>query len=300
MACGSSSANPLPMESKMANPRKRCPTARLRSRLVRGATHPSRNREGAAPLLALAAVLLALPLAGGAGPKDAGDAGTVPQRVQAELAAAHRARSRLAEEKQAWAREKERLELLVSAVRRRAERLHAEAERDRAARKDLKNKVDALSAKRERLQAVEALLDALAERLEKDLQTLAEASLPGLVPPDTAAGVTDPARRLDAAVARLEETEARLGTATVEIVTGVLNGREVTVKLLRTGNAAAWWTSLDGGRAGTARREGERLVLAPTDSPEAARAIRKAVAVAEGRAAPDWAVLPAEHLDLKK
>ena len=248
------------------------------------------------PLLALAAVLLALPLAGGAGPEEAG---TVPQQVQADLAAAHRARSRLAEETEAWAAEKERLRLLVSAVRRRAQRLETEADAAAAARDGLKKKVDTLSAKKERLDAVEALLDALAERLEKDLEALAAGSLPGLVPPDTAAGAGDPARRLDAAVARLAETESRLGTTAVEIVAGVLEGREVTVKLLRTGNAAAWWVSLDGDKAGTARADGERLVLVPLDAPEAGRAIRKAVAMAEGRAAPGWTLLPAGHVDVK-
>ena len=250
-----------------------------------------------ARVLPLAVCLLSLPFILGAAP-SADDAGTVPQQVQAELAAAHRARSQLAEETQAWAAEKERLRLLVSAVRRRTERLKAEADAAAAARDDLKKNVDTLSAKKERLQAVEALLDALAERLEKDLQALAADSLPGLVPPDTAAGVTDPSRRLDAALARLEETESRLGTATVEIVTGVLEGREVTVKLLRAGSAAAWWASLDGARAGTARLDGERLVLVSIESPDAAGAIHKAVAVAEGRAAPGWVVLPAGHVEV--
>jgi len=142
------------------------------------------------------------------------------------------------------------------------------------------------------------MLDALAERLEKALGVLAAESLPGLVPPDTAAGVTDPARRFDAAVARLEETEGRLGTATVEIVTGALGGREVTVRLLRVGGVAAWWTSLDGSRAGAARRDGDVLALTPASSPEVVEAIQKAFAVAEGRAAPDWVVLPAGHLEV--
>ncbi|MFO8014397.1 MAG: DUF3450 family protein [Phycisphaerae bacterium] len=251
----------------------------------------------AARFLPLAVCLLALPFVLGAAPA-ADEPGTVPRQVQAELAAAHRARSRLAEETQAWAAEKERLDLLIAAVRRRAERLEAEAEDAAAARADLETKVESLSAKKARLEAVQALLDTLAERLEKDLEALAAGTLPGLVPPDAAAGVTDPARRFDAALARLEETESRLATATVEIVTGMLEGREVTVKLLRAGAAAAWWASLDGEQAGTARLDGERLVLTPVTAPEAAEAIHKAVAVAEGRAAPDWVILPAGHVEV--
>ncbi len=261
---------------------------------------PSHDGGSGRRLAALALALLVLPLAGGAGPQETGDAAAVPDQVRAHLAAAHRARSQLGEEKEAWAAEKERLELLVSAVRRRAQRLKAEAEKARADRDDLREDVEALSAKKARLEAVEALLDSLAERLEKGLEALADGSLPGLVPADTAAGVTDPARRFDAAVARLEETEARLGTATVEIVTGSLDGREVTVRLLRVGGAAAWWTSLDGRRAGVARQAGDGLALTPADSPDARDAIRKAFAVAEGRAAPDWTLLPAGHLEMKE
>jgi len=250
------------------------------------------------PML-LALTVLALPLAGGAGPQEAGgQAAAVPQQVQAELEAAHQARSDLAEETRAWTAEKQRLDLLLSAVRRRTERLEAEAKEAAAARDELKKKRDTLSADTQRLETVRTLLDALSERLEKDLQALAAGALPGLVPPDAAAGVTDPARRLDAAVARLEETESRLATVTVEIVTGVLDGREVTVKLLRAGDAAAWWIALDGDRAGTARADGDRLVLTPVDAPEAAEAIRKAVAVAEGRAAPGWTLLPAGHVEV--
>jgi len=258
-------------------------------------------RRPTAPVLTLVACLLALPLAGGAGPQNAArDAAPVPQQVQAELQAAHQARTHLAEETRAWTAEKERLDLLLSAVRRRTERLQAEAKEAEAARDELKKKLDTLSAETQRLETVRTLFDALSERLEKDLETLAAGALPGLVPPDAAAGVTDPARRLDAAVARLEETESRLATVTVEIVTGVLEGREVTVKLLRAGGAAAWWTSLDGDRAGTARREGDRLVLQTLAAPAAAEAIRKAVAVAEGRAAPDWTLLPAGHVEVKE
>ncbi len=253
----------------------------------------------AARFLPLAVCLLTLPFIVGAAPA-ADDAGTVPRQVQAELAAAHEARSQLAEEERAWAAEKERLNLLLSTVRRRAEQLQAEANDAAAARNQRRKEVDALSAKRRRLDAVEALLDTLAERLEKDLAALAAGTLPGLVPPDAAAGITDPARRFDAALARLQETESRLATATVEIVTGVLEGREVTVKLLRAGAAAAWWTSLDGARAGTARLDGERLVLTPVTAPETADAVRKAVAVAEGRAAPGWVVLPAGHVEVKE
>jgi len=254
-------------------------------------------RRLTATSLLLAAGLLALPFAVGA---EEAPAPALPERVQAELAAAHRVRSTLAEEKQAWAMERERLQLLLSAVRRRTDGLKADAADADTTRDALAKRVAELTKAQDSLDAVEAMLDALAETLEKDLGTLAKEALPGLVPPDTAAGLTDPARRFDAAVARLDDTTGRLANATVEIVSGTLEGQEATVKLLRVGNAAAWWLALDGSRAGTARQTDGALALKPLESAEAVEAIQKAFAVAEGRAAPDWVVLPADHVKTQR
>ena len=95
---------------------RQCVSARW---VRRPTAHEPRFSRGARPLLLAACFLsiFALPLAGGAGPQQPDQAATVPQKVQAHLAAAHRARSQLAEEAQAWAIERERLQLLVSAVR---------------------------------------------------------------------------------------------------------------------------------------------------------------------------------------
>jgi len=253
-------------------------------------------RLATAAFLLLVACLLALPFAVGA---EEPPAASIPDQVQAELAAAHRARTTLAGEHQAWAMEKQRLQLLLSTVRRRTEQFKADAAEAGNTRGALAKRVEALTSVQARLEAVEAMLDTLAEGLEKDLQTLAAEALPGLVPPDTAAGLTNPARRFDAAVARLDDTERRLANATVEIVTGTVDGEEATVKLLRVGNAAAWWTALDGARAGTARQTRDGLTLTPAPSPEVVQAIHKAFAIAEGRVAPDWVVLPAGHVKRK-
>ena len=258
-------------------------------------TYPRAHARGSKSVRGaiLLAALLALPFAVGA---EEPPAASVPEQVQAELAAAGQARRQLAREEQDWAAEKARLELLLSAVRYRAEQLKADAAKADAARADLQTQVDTFTARTDRLARVEAMLDALAERLEQALDALQAEALPGVVPPDTASGVTEPARRFDAAVARLEETERRLGSATVEIVTGRLDGREVTVKLLRAGGAGAWWLTLDGDQAGTARLQDGRLVLDPAAGPEDAQAVARAFAVAEGRAAPDWVLLPANHI----
>jgi len=210
----------------------------------------------------------------------------------AELGAAHEARTQLAKEHQEWTLEKERLELLTSAVRGEAERFKAVADKAKRDEADLKARNQTLQAAKQRLERVEAMIDALAERLEKALAALAARSLPGLVPPDTAAGITDPPKRLAAGARRLDEVPRQAEAAGIELVVGTLDDRAVTVRLLRAGTVAAWWITLDGKQTGTAAVRDGGLVLSPSTSPDEAAAIRKAFAIAEGHAAPDWVLLP--------
>ncbi len=240
----------------------------------------------------LAACLLTLPFAIAAGPDDAQDAATVPEKVQAHLAAAHAARTELAKEREAWAMEKERLQLLASTVRSEAERFQALAEKARRQETDLRTRTEDLTTAKWRLEHVEAMIDSLAERLEKALEALAAKSLPGLVPPDTAAAITEPAKRLAADARRLDELRHRTATANIELIVGTLGGRTVTVRLLRAGAVAAWWMTLDGKQTGAAAVESGKVILSPSKTPDEKAAIRKAFAIADGHAAPDWVLLP--------
>lgn len=217
----------------------------------------------------------------------------VAEQVMAELRAANAARARLLTEHQDWAGEKEKLALLKSTVLREADRQKAAASAARRAEADLRKRLAERQADQRRLRSVEAVVDALCERLEKALDELAKRSLPGLVPPDRAAGITQPARRLAAGTERLEEARRRTKRAGVEVVGGHLEGRRLAVKLLRAGGVAAWWLSLDGKLAGTAAVRDGRVVLRRVADERDVQAVRKAFAIAEGRAAPDWALLPA-------
>jgi hypothetical protein len=119
------------------------------------------------------------------------------------------------------------------------------------------------------------------------------------VPLDRAARITDPAARLTAAAHRLDDAQRQARRASVEVVEGTLGTRKLTVKLLRIGAVAAWWTTLDGRETGTAVTRDGRLALAPAFTPADAQAIAKAFAIIEGRAAPDWVLLPADHVATK-
>jgi len=260
--------------------------------LGRGAS--SRRRRGGVARLARwlwFAPLLLIGVAGVAQGPTTQPAG-VSDRVLSELRAAHAARAQLLRAEQAWALDKEKLELLRGTLRDEAERLTAAAAEAARKESDLREQSADLQARRERLKQVEAMIDSLSERLEQALEALARRALPGLVPPDAAAHITEPARRLAAAADRLGDVERRARKSAIELVLGMLAGEEVTVKLLHAGGAVAWWTSLDGKQSGTAAMEEGKLVLSPARTAKDAAAIKKAFAIVEGRAAPVWLLLP--------
>jgi len=269
------------------------------------ATQPSasaRRRRTAGALLARAAWLVPLLFLGTAGTAEAPTTKPGPplaERVMAELRAANAARAQLLREEQAWALDKEKLALLQATVRHEARRLTAAAAQARRQASDLRKQTADLQALRQKLRLVEAMIDTLSERLENALDALGGRSLPGLVPPDTAAGITEPPRRLAAAAGRLQNVEQRLKKPHVELVVGTLAGRSTTVKLLCVGGSAAWWTTLDGSEAGQAARKDGTLVLSAARTPAEAAAIRKAFAIVEGRAAPDWVLLPVHQAEPK-
>ncbi len=239
----------------------------------------------------LVPLLLLGPLGGAERPAEKPKLST-PEQVAVELRAANAARTQLLKEQQAWGLEREKLQLLESTVRGEAERFEAIAAKAGHAEAELRKQAAQREAMRRRLKLVEAMVDALCERLEKALAKLAGGSLPGLVPPDRAAGITDPARRLAAGAQRIDDAERRAKSSSVEIVQGALEGRSATVKLLRVGGVAGWWITLDGRRAGTASVTGGKLILLPAAAPGDIEAVKKAFAIVEGRGTPDWVLLP--------
>ena len=249
---------------------------------------PSRRPAVAAVSVLLSAFAVAADE--GANPPDGKP--PIAEKVMDELRAAGAARAELLTEQQEWAVDREKLELLKSTVVREAERHRAAAAGARQAEARLRKRLEQQKAAQRRLRSVETVVDALCERLEKALADLAGRSLPGMVPPDRAAGITEPSRRLAAGVERLDEVRRRTKRAAVEVIGGSLGGRTVAVRLLRVGGVAAWWLGLDGKQAGTAAVRDGQVLLSATPEPRDVQAIRKAFVIAEGRGTPDWALLP--------
>ena len=220
----------------------------------------------------------------------------LPQKVISELEAADSSRARLVEEEQEWRSEKQRLELLLQSVRRETERLTSAAnDADKRAEK-LREQIAEVEDEHSRARAVEDMVVSVSQDLEDALQDLSSQSPPGLVPDASEDRPAEASARLSAAARRLDRAEQRLSDTSMELVTGDLDGKSMTVKLLRAGGVGAWWVSLDGTQAGTAVAGQDGLILQPAGSDDEVAAISHAVAIAEGRAAPEWVLLPAGHI----
>lgn len=205
-----------------------------------------------------------------------------------QLRAANQARAALAGEESAWKHERERLQAALAATRAELARLERDATAAEAARDGARAKLAALGAAND-LDAVRERLGQAGAALAARLAELARSLPPGVIAAPPAGLAGDAA--FDAAVRALDAAERAAGTLTVEVVTGDRAGQPEAVKLLRVAGAAAWWMSLDGSAAGTARVADGKLTLTPGD--DAARlAIATALAQAEGRSQPAIVLLP--------
>jgi len=226
------------------------------------------------------------------------EAASLPVQVLGELEQANTARAGLSKAQSQWQEEKQKIDLLLSTVRRQRDHYQARADRDNKLRREREKQLAAFETNRKRLADIEVMLDTLCERLEISLEKLRARNFPGLVPPDKAQRITDPGGRLVSAVRRIEETRLRAKNSAVELVVGSLEGEELTVKLLRAGAAAAWWISLDGLQAGTAKMNRDKLVLTSATGPGDVQNIQAAFNVVEGRLAPLWLLVPAGKLQV--
>ena len=221
---------------------------------------------------------------------------TLPQKVMKELQAADASRSQLVEAEQRWRSEKQRLKMLLQAVRRETERIDSAAEDAERKADTLRKQIAEVEEEHDRARSVEDIVAATSQELEDALATISAKSPPGLVPEPSEDLPAEPSARLSAAARRLDRAEQRLSTTSIELVTGDLEGKSITVKLLRAGGVGAWWVSLDGSQAGSAVAGQDGLILKPAHSEDEVAAISRAVAIAEGRAAPEWVLLPARHI----
>jgi len=254
----------------------------------------SSARLGAATVFVLAVAVL---IAHGLYQKAVADGiSAAPEQVLAELDQANALRAEISREQSNWRQEQEKMELLLTTIRNQTRNCQAQASRDRKLRQQRLEEVTALGANQKRLADIETMLDTLCERVELSMEKLRSAHFPGLIPPDRAQGITDPAGRLALAIGRMEEAAGRCRNSSVELVVGLLGDQELTVKLLRAGGAAAWWVSLDGQQAGTAKMASGKLVLTRAIDMRDIQNINMAFNVIEGRVTPAWMLLPAGRL----
>lgn len=223
----------------------------------------------------------------------AADAPSTPDAAAAaleQLRAANVARAELARTEAIWTSERERLAAAIAATRAEVGRLERDAAEAEAQRDHARTRLAAIGATSD-LDTLRTRLGDAAKKLRTALALVAATVPPGVIalPTDDLAG--DAA--FDSAVRALDAAERAAGTLGVEVVSGTRAGQAEAVKLLRVAGAAAWWVSLDGRAAGTARMFDGKLQLDAATDERIRLAITAALAQAEGRAQPTIILLPA-------
>jgi hypothetical protein len=220
---------------------------------------------------------------------EAAEKPSVPERILLDLRAANDARTALEKERAEWQAEKARLELLEKLLKEEVERRRTETERAESGIAKIRQESAGMNSTVDEHRQLETAATEVSDRLHEALDARASASLPGVVP----VGQEDStSRKLDVAMKRLADTEAACRMWSVEVASGFLNGEELAVRLLRAGDAGAWWMALDGLRAGTARMEGGRLLLEEIRETGLRDRILSAFSMQAGRMVADWLVLP--------
>jgi hypothetical protein len=203
----------------------------------------------------------------------------------ADITAANEARAAVGREAQAWNLERERMEALLAAITDERDRLLTDATSLSAATKKLAEEQAQLGDEGE-LENIRTQLNTAAAFVHAELQRLAKLVPPGTIQVPDLSGD----HAFDEAMRALDVSERAAAMVAVEIVTGLCDGKELAVKMLRVSGAAAWWESLDATRAGTATISNGTLHLVEGDT-ALREAIHRAVLIVEGRA-------PAEAIEL--
>lgn len=206
--------------------------------------------------------------------------------VREDLRAANEARSQQGAEVAAWRAEAEAMGVTIASVQTEAKRVQQELAAVTSERDRLRLEHQRLGAGD--VAAAHKILADAAAALRSKLQAVAAVLPPGsvVVPADESC---------DALIKAIDLSQRALSQISVAIVAGHAQGDAATattaVRLLRAG-ALAWWMALEGPAAGTAAMVDGRLELVPTTDAEVAEQIRRAIAIAEGRASGEPVVLP--------
>jgi hypothetical protein len=206
-------------------------------------------------------------------------------RIAEDLRAANEARSRRGAEVQAWREESERLAAVSDGLQAELVRAQAEFTAAEGLRDGLRDEHQRLGAGE--VAAAQVVLREAAVATRIRLQALA-----GSLPPGVIAVPGDDG--LETVLKALESSFKMAGTVAVEVAAGQLVGdppeRRTAIRVLRAG-PLAWWLALDGRSGGTAQMVANTLELTPVAG-AAVESIRRAVAMAEGRVAPEPVALP--------
>jgi len=211
-----------------------------------------------------------------------------------DLTAANEARARRLQEQDEWVRERQRMELLQATIGRETERAEDAAAASRQTIRDLEQNGRVQIEERRKVEALRSLLDRLSGRIHAALTAIEKACPPGVIPGQQPQSSATAEMRFLKATDLLAQAKRESSRAGVEIVSGLLDGEVVTVRLLRLGGIACWWRSLDGKQSGRAAVSEGELRLSTVTADEGV-SIGRAFDMVVGRSAPGWVVLHVER-----
>ncbi|MBN2713438.1 MAG: hypothetical protein JXR97_13545 [Planctomycetes bacterium] len=216
---------------------------------------------------------------------------SIPEMILAKLHLANEKRSAIETEKAEWKTEKARLELLGNMLREEISRYKEKAQKrendSKLIRKEMEGMVYAVDEHRK----LRTVANTISGRINESLDKLSAESFPGVVPLGEGGQESD-TERFENSLKRLADVEKNYSEWDIGIVSGLLDGEEVAVRLLRAGNCFGWWMSLNGESVGTARMEGGKLVLDEIKDAGKKEGIFCAFGMEAGKEAPGWALLP--------
>ena len=215
----------------------------------------------------------------------------VADKILTALQAANAVRGENAREAQRWKEERQRLQVLEATLRQRIEQQKLQQKKLKAEIANLREQNKELEPQRLLISQLKKLATTKANLIHEVLEQKSKNHAPGVIQKKTDKE-REALNQIQSALNRLEATENNMKNVTVELATGVFQGKPLAVELLRLGGALAWWRSFDGKKAGHATVQNGVLKLIPSDVAADRRAINLACNIAKGRAAPELVLLP--------
>ena len=216
-----------------------------------------------------------------------------------QLRAANLARQTLAKEKDAWASEQQRLQLLIEEARRQISNQKVFIENNNAAIERIHKKLSNLENQTVRSAEINEVLIELAVRIKNALVERAGRLPSGSIERVQGDTHAEASMQFLRSAASLKQALANAKSWRSSLSSGTLNGKRIAYDQISMGHVAAWWVSRDQSKAGIIERRAGENVLHQIEDARIVEAIKSAVAIVHGDRSPQAVVLPIDKRQLQ-